>query len=119
MTTKVSSGNFSQDITNYLATVLAGGPRISTVAITNASYVITGSNILSANTGGYVKITGSNFLNNTQVLVRLGTIQLATSIIYTSNSELRVQLPSSNIGFNVLYVVNYDGRFTANLISYQ
>jgi hypothetical protein len=119
MTTKVSSGNFSTDINDYLATTIAGGPQITTVAITDAAYTVTGSNILSVNTGGYVRITGSNFLSNTQVLIRRGTIKLATSIIYTSNSELRVQLPTSNIGFNVLYVVNYDGRFSANLVPYQ
>jgi len=119
MTTKVSPGNFSSDIYDYLATRVFGGPQISTVAITDAVYTVTGSNILSANTGGYIKITGSNFLSNTQVLVRRGSIKLATSIIYTSNSELRVQLPTSNIGFNILYVVNYDGRFSANLVSYQ
>jgi hypothetical protein len=119
MTTKVSSGNFSNDITNYLTNVVAGGPRISTVAVTNSAYIVTGANILSQNTGGYVKITGSNFFSNTQVLIRRGALVLATSIIYTSNSELRVQLPASNVGYNVLYVVNYDSKFSANLISYQ
>lgn len=118
MTTTASSANFSTEVYNYVAATRTGGPLIANVSITDSSYVVTGSNILSANTGGYVKIIGSNFLSNTQVLVRRGRITPASVITYTSNSELRAQLPASNIGINMIYVINYDGKFAANTIGY-
>jgi len=118
MTTKASSGNFSSEIYNYVTAVRTGGPIIANIAITNSSYVVTGSNILSTVNGGHVKIIGSNFFSNTQVLVKSGSIKNATIINYTSNSELQVQLPASNAGVNLLYVVNYDGKFAANTIGY-
>ena len=118
MTTKVSSGNFSSSMYDYVAALRAGGPSITTIAITNDSYTVTGSNILSANTGGYIKINGSNFLSNTQVLVRRGRMTPALTITYISSSELRARVPASNVGVNIVYVVNYDGKFAANTIGY-
>jgi hypothetical protein len=118
MTTKVSSGNFSTSMYDYVASLKADGPRINTIAITDAAYTVTGSNILSANTGGYIKIIGSNFLSNTQVLVRRGAMTPALTITYISSSELRARVPASNVGVNIVYVVNYDGKFAANTIGY-
>ena len=118
MTTKVSSGNFSTSMYDYVTALRAGGPSITTIAITNDSYTVTGSNILSANTGGYIKINGSNFLSNTQVLVRRGAMKPALTITYISSSELRARVPASNVGVNIVYVVNYDGKFAANTIGY-
>ena len=118
MTTTVNSAVFATEVFTYVAAGRTGGPLIANIAITDSNYVVTGSNILSANTGGYVKIIGSNFLSNTQVLVRSGRYSTATVINYISDSELRVQLPQSNVGLNMVYVVNYDGKFAANTIGY-
>ena len=120
MTTRASSSNFGNDIVTLVLTTQALGPKIANIAITNASYVVTGANILSNSSGGYVKVIGSNFYSNSQILFRFGrkTFRKATTVSFINSNEIRAQLPSANIGSHTFYVVNTDGRFAANTVGY-
>ncbi len=116
MTTYVNSGNFEQSVVNSLA-----GPKITTITVTNSSYVATGNTTVSTN-GGYVQIVGSNFSNPMQVFLdpigtnRIVTTTAATSVTYVNSTTINVQLPAKAAGNYTCFVVNTsDGQFASKI----
>jgi hypothetical protein len=80
-------------------------PKFSNIQVTNSSYTVQGASTVST-AGGYVKITGSNFVTGCNVLVNQTT---ATSVTFVSSTEVRAQLPATTAGTYIVYLVNPDG----------
>jgi hypothetical protein len=100
-------------------------PQITNITPTNFVFNNpTGFSTISANTPGYIIITGSNFTTNTQVFTKLiGTsvstqAKLATSIAFISSSQLNVSLQASAAGNALLYVVNSYGTLGIKQITF-
>lgn len=100
MTTQISESNFQPSTLE----TLSGNPRITQVVVTNSSYVPGGTTVPS--TGGYVQITGTNFLTGVQVLF---DDTLASAVTRVSSTQLNVQTPILAVGTYFVYVVNTDG----------
>lgn len=91
------------DLSNISPSVI-----ISTVEVTNSSYVVQTDQAVSTG-GGYIKVTGSGFINNCNIYIDSGSTNasvLATTTTFISNTELRAQLPATAAGSYTLYVVN-------------
>ena len=101
MKTKISSDNIQ---TTTLET-LGSGPTITNVQITDSSYNVIDDTAVSTS-GGYLKITGTNFSSGCTVIIG-GTN--ATSTAFVNSTTLNVQVPASTAGTYVVYVVNTDG----------
>ena len=117
MTTKVTLANFDTRLIALTKGQILDGPTISNVTVTNSSYVPSGGS-LSNVTGGFLKITGTNFQTGCQVSVRSGILKLATSVTIVDSTELRASMPSSNVGVNLLSVTNPDGASGITTITY-
>ena len=103
MATKITADNLSPTLAT--AIVQGGGPKITSVVVTDSSFDPiddTAANI----SGGYIKIIGTGFSNGCQVTV--GNIP-ASSITFVSSTELRVSLPARPSGSYIVYVTNTDG----------
>ena len=97
-------------------------PKISNVVVANSNYVATGANTVSSSQGGYVIINGSNFTQNSQVLLKTGIASgstLATSVGYVSSTQLRSQLPALAAGNYLLFAVSNVGIPSGTTITYQ
>ncbi len=81
MTTYVNSGNFEQTTIDEFS-----GPKITSITVTNSSYVATGATTISTS-GGYVQIVGTSFSSPMQVFLdptgtnRIQSTTAATSVI--------------------------------------
>ena len=113
MTTKLSVTNLSNE-----ALLALTGPKILSVQITDSNYNTINDTSLDIN-GGYVIITGSNFINtnynsNGSTYISIPQVLLdeipATSITFVSNSTLQVQLPAASAKTYSLQVINPDGK---------
>jgi hypothetical protein len=82
-------------------------PTLATIEVTDSSYNVLDDTAVST-TGGYIKITGSNF--NEGVQIYIGTT-LATSISIVSSSVLNVQVPAKAAGSYDVVVVNTTGTY--------
>lgn len=108
MTTYVNSGNFEDSFISEYA-----GPKITSITITNSSYVATGGTTISTS-GGYVQIVGTNFSSPMQVFIDQSTP--ATSITYVSSTTINVQLPARAAGSYTCFVVRTtDGQFASKI----
>lgn len=103
MTTKISEANIQS--TTIVSLAGAGGPKISSIVVTNSSYTNLDDTAVALG-GGYVKLIGSGFAAGCQVLVGLTP---ATSVTYISGTEVRAQLPATAAGTYVVYLINSDG----------
>jgi hypothetical protein len=83
----------------------SGGPKISSIIVTNSSYTNLDDTAVDV-AGGYIKLIGSGFASGCQVLV--GTVA-ATSVTFVSDSEVRAQVPATAAGTYIVYLVNSDG----------
>jgi hypothetical protein len=83
-----------------------GIPRITSVVITDSSYVAIGATALSTAYGGYIKLTGTDFVSGSQVYVNTTA---ASSTAFVSSTEVRAQLPAQSAGTYILYLVGTDG----------
>ena len=101
MTTKISSDNIQ---TTTLET-LGSGPTITNVQITDSSYNVIDDTAVSTS-GGYLKITGTNFSSGCTVIIG-GTN--ATSTAFVNSTMLNVEVPAAAAGTYIVYVVNTDG----------
>lgn len=101
MTTKISEANIQAEALD----LIGGGPRIINIVVTNSSYVPSGATNISA-TGSYVKISGTGFTTNVQVLFDETP---AVSVVYISSDTLHVQVPALAAGTYFIYTVNPDG----------
>jgi len=79
--------------------------RITSVTVSNSSYIATGNTTVSTS-GGYVIIDGGGFVNGCTVVVG-NTV--ATSVSFVSSIQIRSQLPAKVAGSYFLYVTNSDG----------
>ena len=108
MTTYVNSGNF-QDI----AISEIDGPKITSITVTDSSYVPTGGSTISTS-GGYVQIVGKSFSNPMQVFIDQSTP--ATSVSYVNTTTINVQLPTKTAGNYTCFVVRTnDGQFASKI----
>ena len=116
MTTYVNSGNFEQTFVDTYA-----GPKITSITVTNSSYVATGGTTISTS-GGYVQIVGTSFSNPMQVFLdptgtnRIESSTPATSVTYVSSTTINVQLPAKAAGNYTCFVVRTsDGQFATKI----
>jgi hypothetical protein len=112
VTTLTVSGNL---VAGNVSTTSSGGsvnvPKISSIAVTNSSFVANGWQAVS-NTGGYIVVNGSGFVSGAVVLI--GT-KLASATTFVNNSLLRVQVPAQVEGTYPVYVTNPDGGVAINV----
>jgi len=106
MTTQITTDNIQTSSIYSLQ-----GPRITTIQITNSSYVVLDDTAVSTS-GGYIKITGTGFTSGSQVLVNSIA---ATSTTYVSSTELRAQLPATAAGTYILYVSDTNGGLASKV----
>ena len=113
--TGVTVAKLNSDVTQLIAQ--GGGPKITGVAITNSSWTTLDDTAVDT-AGGYIKLTGTNFVTGCSVVV--GTTS-ATAVTFTSSTELRVQLPAQAAGTYILYVTNPDGgtAIRVNAVTYS
>jgi len=92
-------------------------PKITTVTYTDSGYTSNSSTSVSTITGGYVKLTGSNFQSGCGVYVN----GVAATTTYVSSTQVNVALLSGTAGTYHLYFYNPDGGTTikVNSIVYQ
>jgi len=101
MTTQINQNNIQA---STLAE-LGSGPTVTNIQITNSSYVVLDDTAVSTS-GGYIKITGTNFASGCEVII--GSTN-ATAVAFVSSTVLNVQVPALSAGTYVVYVVNIDG----------
>ena len=92
--TNITTDNLSADATDVV--------RITSISVTNSSYVTIGGT-LSISTGGYIKIDGAGFATGCSVVVG-NTI--ATSVTFVSSILVQARLPAKPVGSYFLYVTN-------------
>jgi hypothetical protein len=107
---------------NLVPTTFTGifKPRISRVVVTDNTYNFNIGNTVSTS-GGFIKIVGSFFTNNSQLVIRTPNTKvsaLASNITFISANELRVQMPSSTAGQKLLFVVSSDGTTAGTTVTY-
>ncbi len=87
----------------------AGGgssvPKITNIQVTDSSYVVLDDTAVDT-AGGYIKITGTDFVSGCTVLI--GSTP-ASSVTFVSSTEVRAQVPATSAGTYVVYLVNPDG----------
>jgi hypothetical protein len=100
MTTRISTNNIQPS-----TLVTLEGPAVTNIQVTDSSYVVIDDTAVSLS-GGYIKITGTNFSSGCSVTV--GTLS-ATSVTFVNSTTLNVQVPAVVAGTYVVYVINPDG----------
>ena len=108
MTTRIASTNIQSNtiLTTNLAQstidALQGStvPTITQIQITTSGYVVKDDTAVSTS-GGYIKITGTNFTAGSQVVI--GSTP-ATSVGFVNSTTLNVQVPPLAAGTYVVYV---------------
>ena len=97
--------------TQFVAAV-AAPPRISNVAVTSNSYTPIGGNLSSA-TGGFIRITGTDFVSGCSVVVgdfAAGTpANVASAVSFVSSTQVNAQLPAVTAGTRSVFLVNPNG----------
>lgn len=116
MTTYVNSGNFEQSFIDAYTK-----PKITSITVTNSSYVATGATTISTS-GGYVQIVGTSFSSPMQVFLdptgtnRIETSTPATSVTYVNSTTINVQLPAKAAGNYTCFVVRTtNGEFATKI----
>jgi hypothetical protein len=116
MTTYINSGNIEQTAVDEFVK-----PKITSITVTNSSYVATGANTVSTS-GGYVQIVGSSFSSPMQVFLdpigtnRVETTTSATAVTYVSSTTINVQLPAKAAGNYTCFIVRTsDGQFATKI----
>jgi len=111
-TTLTVSGNL---VAGNVTTTSSGGsvnvPKISSIVVTNSSFVANGWQAVS-NTGGYIVVNGSGFVSGAVVLIGTKT---ASATTFANSSLLRVQVPAQVEGTYPVYVTNPDGGVAINV----
>ncbi len=87
-------------------------PTISSIVVTDDQYAPLTSSPSTIKTlttaGGYIKILGTNFSND--IILTLGA-NVVSNISVIDTTEIRVQVPESNIGVVDLKIKNSEGAF--------
>jgi hypothetical protein len=108
MPTKITIANIQESALD----AIGGGMTVTQIIATDANYDALPANELSTS-GGYVKILGTGFRENTQVHIQqsANVYTLAASISFVSSTELRCQFPAKTAGTYNVYVTRNDGVF--------
>jgi hypothetical protein len=89
----------------------SGGPSITSIAIADASYNVLDDT--AANTsGGYIVITGTNFVSGASVLIDnsyTSPANTASAVTFVNSTTLRAQVPANVAASYNVWVVNPDG----------
>lgn len=109
---KIAAGAITADKVAAGVSLGSAAPTIATVAITDASYNDLDDTAVDV-AGGYIKIAGTEFQSGCAVMIGLLS---ATSVTFTSATELRVQVPAQAAGTYPIYVINPDGVTAARLM---
>ncbi len=80
-------------------------PKVRLANVANSAFTISGDTAVNIG-GGYIVLTGSDFVSGAQVLV--GNTP-ATSTSFVNSSILQVQVPARPAGTYNVFVVNPDG----------
>ena len=96
MTTKINTSNIQSAALAFIQ-----GPVVSSIEITNSSYTVLNDTAVDT-AGGYIKITGVNFVAGMSVLI--GSLT-ATSVSVVSSTVLNVQVPAQSAGSYIVYVI--------------
>ena len=105
MTTKISQSNLDSTLLALIGSGGGGGPKISSIVVTDSSYTNL-DDIAVSSTGGYIKLIGTGFTAG--CIFTVGTIN-ATTTTYVSATEVRAQLPATAAGSYTVYLSNTDG----------
>ena len=97
------TGQLVSAAANLLSEV--GGPKIADVVITDSSWNTLNDTAVDT-AGGYIKIIGTGFVSGCQVVINSVP---ATSVTFTSSTQVRAQLPSMAAGTYIVYLINPDG----------
>lgn len=116
MTTYINSGNIEQvELDTFVR------PKITSITVTNSSYVATGATTVSTS-GGYVQIVGTNFTSPMQVFLdpigtnRILSTTAATAVTYVNSTTINVQLPAKAAGNYTCFVVKTsNGQFATKI----
>jgi hypothetical protein len=100
MVTQVTTANFS----NATLTALTS-PTITSITVTNSSFVPTGETAVSLS-GGYVTVVGSSFVSGATVYIDSTP---ATAVTFVNSTQLNVQVPGLASNSYIVYVINLDG----------
>ena len=116
MTTYINSGNIEETVVDELA-----GPKITSITITNSSYVATGNTTISTS-GGFVQVVGSSFSSPMQFFFdptgtnRVLSTTAATAVTYVNSTTINVQLPAKAAGNYTCFIVRTsDGQFASKI----
>jgi len=101
-----ATGIVAYDSATGVISLTTGIPRITSIVVTDSSYVVTGATTLTSGSTGYIKLTGTDFVSGSQVYV--GTTA-ASSTAFVSRTEVRAALPSQSAGSYLIYLVGTDG----------
>ena len=110
-----ATGPTGPGVTGPTGTTGSGGttvPLITSIAVTNSSYTVLDDTAVDT-AGGYIKITGSNFATGCSVVI--GSV-LATSVTFTSSTEVRAQIPAQAAGSYTVYLSNADGTVAMRVL---
>lgn len=108
MTTQIQLGAIESTAVSSLQ-----GPRITSVTITDNTYMAIDDTAVDSTSGGYIKITGTGFVSG--CIVAVGNIT-ATSTTFVSSTEVRAQLGAQAAGSYNLYVSNPDGSLSIKVL---
>jgi alpha-tubulin suppressor-like RCC1 family protein len=92
----------SAEVANFASFI---GPKITTINVANSAFDIIDDTSVNVG-GGYIVITGNNFVSGASVLV--GNTP-ATAVTRISSTILQVQVPAKTARTDHVYVVNPDG----------
>ena len=81
------------------------GPKVSSVAIANSSFIVLDDTAVNVG-GGHIVVTGNNFQSGATVLIDTTP---ASSVSIINSNRLHVQVPARPAATYNLYVVNPDG----------
>jgi hypothetical protein len=86
-------------------TVQMGGPKISSIVLTDSNYATITDTALGLS-GGYIRILGSGFVTGCAVAINS---VIASSVTFISSTEVRAQLSAMSAGTYIIYLSNSDG----------
>lgn len=109
MTTKLAESNIES-----ATLALLSGISVSNVISTNSSFEPLGTNQVSTS-GGFLKISGLNFANGTQVFLESSGVFNNTSTSYVSATELNCTVPALGAGYYNAYVCRADGAYAIKI----
>lgn len=81
-------------------------PKITSVTYTDSSYTSNGATSVSSSSGGYIKLTGTNFTTGCTATIDTTT---ATTTTYVSSTQVNVAVPALAAGTYFIYLTLTDG----------